>query len=103
MNIIDLIDAIKERPQFFLLSHSIYEFDAFLRGYHYYQFSHEIGKTDEDIAFEEFKTNWLMTRIGVKGKPSYIQCLMFESYNESEALEKFFIYWKEFTESLHKF
>jgi len=97
MNIIDLIAAITNRPLFFLLNYSIYDFDAFLRGYHYYQFSHQSEKTDEDLAFEEFKTNWLRKKLGLKGKPSYVQCLMFESNNPSEALDKFFEYWEEFT------
>jgi len=101
MKIFNLIAAIRKRPRFFLLNLSIYDFDAFLRGYHYYQFSHEIDKTDEDIAFDEFKTNWLRQRLGLKGKPSYIQCLMFDSDNESEALEKFFCYWNEFIQTLH--
>ena len=99
MNIFELIAAIKKRPLFFLLSYSIYEFDAFVRGYHYYQFSHEIDKTDEDIVFEEFKSSWLIQRLELKGKPSYIQCLMLESNNSSEALDRFFEYWEEFTKS----
>ena len=69
----------------------------FLRGYNYYRFSHQINKTDEDFIFEEFKTNWLKQRLGLKGNPSYIQCLLFDSDNPSDALDKLFEYWEEFS------
>ena len=96
MNVLYLVSAIKKRPLFFLLSHSIFEFDAFVRGYSYHQFSHEQDKTPEDKIFEEFKCSWLQSKLGLKGNYSYVQCLMSVSNNSAEALDRFFDYWEVF-------
>ena len=98
MDTFELISAIKSRPLMFLVNFSIYEFDAFLRGYQYYKFSHLVERTDQDIEYGSFKEIWLRNLLVVKGSASYIDLLISETGNQSEALKSFFEYWDEFVD-----
>lgn len=55
MNYIDLIEAIKTRPKFFLRDENIYELDAFVRGVSYANF---VEKSDTD-TFRTFTDDWI--------------------------------------------
>jgi len=98
MNIILLIDSIKTRPLFFLNNYSIYDFDAFIRGYGYYRFAHEIEDTEQDDYFNDFKNNWLKRKLNIERNAPYIQYLMLISDNPADALDNFFELWALFVD-----
>ena len=89
MDYIELIDAIKKRPKFFLREETIFELAAFLRGVSYANF---IGESEND-TFRIFTDEWIPKTIK---NPSHdwIETVITQSAN-TDPFHHFFDIWSK--------
>ncbi|MGR3274351.1 hypothetical protein ACSYAD_04475 [Acaryochloris marina NIES-2412] len=99
MNFYTLLDRIKKQPSLFLARPSIYDLESFLFGYEYAKSLHGNSQTEEEKEFFQF-TEWLREEFPIKTNHSWTNIIMFYSYDERDALIKFFNFFESYKKNI---
>lgn len=100
MNIHELLEDIEKRPELYLDCQSINYLRVFLSGYGSALHDYHLDKPyDEFDNFIVPFQRWLAKKYSVKSSQNWAQIILFQSFNEQDALKEFFLLYKEFMEA----
>ena len=97
----DLLKTIEKKPGMYVSS--IFELHAFIGGYVWARSELNISSTDRENDFWDNFHNWLQERLDARTTKSWASIILFRSYNERDALERFFPLLEEFKNRNEKF
>lgn len=89
MDFYKLLDEIKKHPGLYLTRPSIYDLSSFLLGYELARSMQGVSPTEEEREFYGF-LEWLKEKFPIKTHHSWVNIIMFYSYDERDSLDIFF-------------
>ncbi|NER35208.1 MAG: hypothetical protein F6J93_14555 [Oscillatoria sp. SIO1A7] len=75
---------------------SIFQLESFINGYVMARSELNMPSTDRENDFFENFHNWLQERLDARTTKSWSSIILFRSFNERDALKRFFPLWEEF-------
>lgn len=85
----ELLDMMRERPGMYLGGNSIYRLESFINGYLFARTEMGLESTMEELDFGEFH-DWIQEELKLKTTKSWSSMILFVSYDEKDALKRFF-------------
>ncbi|BAY61756.1 hypothetical protein NIES22_18230 [Calothrix brevissima NIES-22] len=93
----ELLQKVKKRPSLYLGKRSLSHLQVFLDAYTFARREIGIEPTEQEQDFEEFQ-EWIEQRFNQVNTQSWSRIILFYSEDESDALEKFFELFEEFSQ-----
>lgn len=97
-NLYDLLQKIKQRPALYLGKRSLSHLHVFLDAYTFARRELGIETTEQERNFEDFQ-DWIELKFNQTDTQSWSRIILFYSEDESDALEKFFDLFEEFSQN----
>jgi len=99
MEVFELLDNIRKRPEHFLGNQSIVRLQVFLGGYNYHKAVMGSSEAEENQIWTRFQ-QWVAQRYQIKTNQSWMQIILFFSRDEFDALDNFFQLLDEFKQQV---
>jgi cytochrome P450 len=101
MDIYELLQKIRKRPDLYLGKPSLEHLQVFLDGYTFARRQLNLPLTEQEQEFEKFQI-WIEHKFNLPDTQSWTKIILFYSANERDALQRFFELLDEFIQERRK-